>query len=158
MVGLGPPPHQNSFNNLSDRISIINSNITSINSDISTLESNLSTVDSHISDLYSVKADKYYNYKVINIIPDNANLNNYLTVGSYSITSNASAKTMTNLPVSGNSGTLYVINCLGTATSMTKTGYEYFLQIFLGYTAFIYIRAIQCNNSTISYGDWKSLI
>ena len=65
---------------------------------------------------------------------------------------------MSNLPLAGNSGTLYVINCLSSANTMTKTGYEYFLQIFLGYTAFIYIRAIQCNMGTMSYGEWKSLI
>lgn len=157
MVGIGAHPLQNSLNNLSSSISSINGQISTINSDITTIETNLSTAGSHISNLYSAKADKYYDYKVINTIPDYANLNNYLTVGSYSVTSNASAKTMSNLPLTGNSGTLYVINCLGSADTMTKTGYEYFLQIFLGYTAFIYIRAIQCNSGTMSYGTWISL-
>lgn len=143
MTGIGAPPTQNSLNNLSSSISTINSNI--------------STLESNFNDLYLNKANKYYDYKVITVIPDNADLNNYLTIGSYSIPSNASAKTIANLPVDGSSGTLYVINCLGSADNMTKTGYEYFIQIFLGYTAYLYMRSIQCNNGTMSYSSWVSL-
>lgn len=159
MVGIGAHPLQNSLNNLSSSISSINGQISTINSDITTIETNLSTAGSHISNLYSAKADKYYDYKVINSIPDYADANNYHTIGSYTCSSNASMATCSNFP-SSTAGTLYVINCLGERSSIIgTTGYwEYFVQIFMNLSGSIWTRPIANNNGNMSYGSWTSLI
>lgn len=128
MVGIGVHPFQNSLNNLSSSISSINGKISTINSDITTIETNLSTAGEYIAYLYS-ELSKKIGYVKVNTIPDYANANNYLTVGSYTNSSSASMNTCYNFPYNCNAGTLYVFNNLAEGDSLTGNSnyWEYFI-------------------------------
>lgn len=165
MVGIGAPPLQNSLNNLSSSISSINGKISTINSDISTVETDISTLETNLSIageyiawLYS-ELSKKIGYVKVNNIPDYANANNYLTIGSYTNSSSASMNTCYNFPTNCNAGTLYVFNNLAEGESLTGNSnyWEYFIQIFINLSGQIWTRSIMNNAGTMSYGSWSSL-
>lgn len=79
------------------------------------------------------------------VIPGNADFNNYTTAGTYYVSSDSSAGTMTNIP-RGASGTLYVIN---RATGGYKT------QLYCPTTSVLLIYIRQYNYGT--WTDWDTL-
>lgn len=87
-------------------------------------------------------------------IPNNSNMNDYLTPGTYYIETNASSETMTNLPTNA-AGKLIV--CDGIGTTSYSTQYAYRNQIFIPYliTRGIYVRAAMSDaNSAWTYNPW----
>ena len=86
-------------------------------------QSRLETIESGLSALKSSAANKIYlDYANHTYIPANADLNDYLTVGRYTCSSNANAATLINSPVTV-AGSLYVVNSLGGEKTLTGAGY-----------------------------------
>ena len=112
----------------------------------------MNTIEADLSTKANMVELDYANHTYIS---DNSDMNNYLTVGRYTIPSDALAKTCTNLPILA-SGSLYVINALGGDKTLEKIGYKYFLQLYLAYHGVLYIRTLHCNDGNLSYGDWWS--
>lgn len=97
------------------------------------------------------------NIPSFNHIPDNSNINDYLTPGCYAIPTNASAVTMTNLPTDA-AGKLFVSE--GTGTTADTTAYAYRNQIFIPYliTRGIYVRAAHSDaNSAWTFNSWYKI-
>jgi hypothetical protein len=90
-------------------------------------------------------------------IPNNSDINDYLTPGCYYIEKNAEAETMTNLPTAA-AGKLFV--CEGTGTTADITAYAYRNQIFIPYliTRGIYVRAAHSDgNSAWTFNSWYKI-
>lgn len=136
----------------------LNNALEGINNSISALESDKVNVSDIVNDLTSSDTDKTLSAAMgaelnvksttslsadIPTIPDNANLNDYTTPGSYAVRTDGSAATITNIPHKA-SGRLTVIdNVRGT----------YLTQIYIPSTAlpYIYLRA----KAVSSWSAWQ---
>jgi hypothetical protein len=85
-------------------------------------------------------------------IPDNTNINNWLTVRNSKVASNASALTMTNLPeqAAGNLDNIYI-----TGSQDLSTAWSYKVQKYTTLAGVTYARAVYTDGSnTKIYGGW----
>ena len=87
-------------------------------------------------------------------VPDNSNINEYLSPGAYAIRSNVSAKTMSNLP-SGYAGRLIVYEAVGKA--VPTSGYSYIVQVYIPFklTMPVYARNVTRETTTWAYENWR---
>ena len=111
---------------------------------VSQLDFNFETIDEAVADVH----DAGFSLSGGTTIPDSSNLNAYVTPGNYCVVTNASAETMTNIPVAL-SGALYV------KYAMLKAN-QYLQQVFAPYNnQFIYVR--NTANTGSSWSSWKVL-
>ena len=93
-------------------------------------------------------------------INEEADLNNYLTIGSYKCSANAIAKTLKNCPTEM-AFILDIVAATGTEESISPSRWSYITQRL--YTCMynkIYVRSINSdpNTNTIKYGEWEEII
>lgn len=94
------------------------------------------------------------------LIPSGADLNDYLTPGSYAAQGNAVAATILNSPTSVQF-TLDVFTSAGASYSgaPTTANYRYYLQRVTGYLGSIWQREVAFVNSTTPiFGEWKRIL
>ena len=88
-------------------------------------------------------------------IPENADLNDYTTVGAYRCSYNAYAATLANSPIT--SGFIMdVVSGVGINNSISESGWVSIVQRLYGYRGEIYTRRIEkeSTSSTPTYYDW----
>lgn len=93
-------------------------------------------------------------------IPNNADLNNYLTVGSYRCSSNATASTLINSPTE-TAFIMDIVSATGTEEHINTSAWTYIIQkIYTCMYNKIYIRSINSDPSSnaIRYGDWVQIL
>ena len=91
------------------------------------------------------------------IIPDNSNISTYDVPGTYWITGNASAQTMTNLPEK-TAGMLIVLSTTGDVGNASAHTYQYLHQYFIPYSKPQFVWARYGDNGTtnfITWGEWQ---
>lgn len=118
-----------------------------------------------VNDQYKVLSEGYTGYgfrgggQFSDVIPNNSNINNYYTPGTYWVSSNGNAATMTNLPVS-KAGVLYVLSGNG---GVAGGSYIYRRQIFivsLGEDDFYmhYERiGLTGSGTTVNWSSWRAV-
>ena len=79
------------------------------------------------------------------VIPNNADLNTYTTVGEYRSPASANASTLTNCPYTGSGFKLYV---------METSSSQQYVQLIIGYRG-VYIRTGQ--GATVTWYAWTKL-
>lgn len=143
---------------LQNNINSLNSTITNLQSQITSLQEQMVSLQSSL-DLKVNKDQVFLGYGHTQI-PANANLNNYLTGGTYCCSGTATAQTLTNCPVN-EAFTMFVYNAVGGnyAEPPTSNTYRYIRQIVIPYSETqIYMRTIFYNNSTTpDYGSWVAV-
>ena len=96
---------------------------------------------------------KVYGLGGLPMIPENADFNDYKNAGVYSVTQNAKALTITNMPVQ-KAGILRVWSANG--SGLTTGNYVYMMQEFIAYdNSATYRRFMMLENDVWEYGIWK---
>ena len=93
-------------------------------------------------------------------IPSDSDLNDYIVPGWYAINGNATAATITNMPVQ-TAGRLQVASALGQhASSVVSSTYGYIVQFFYNYQGKTFVRHISTNGTAgaWSYSAWSRIL
>lgn len=92
-----------------------------------------------------------------NNIPDGSDFNDYLDIGSYRITSNNAAKTMSNIP-EASAGVLRVFSAIG--NGIADSAWSYLLQEYTTLYGGKYIRGVNTNGTVgvWTYHEWKKQV
>lgn len=92
-------------------------------------------------------------------IPSGADLNDYVSIGNYAVSSNSTVGTLSNCPTTR----AFILNCYSSNGSNLKepssgsTAYVYYIQEITDIAANRWLRACQYNAGTWKFGAWKSL-
>lgn len=144
--------------NLNTNMISLNSTITNLQSQIDALQEQIITLQSSLN--LKVNKDQVFLGYGHTQIPANANLNSYLTGGTYCCSGSANANTLTNCPVS-EAFTMFVYNAVGGdyAQPPASNTYRYIRQLVIPFSSTkIYMRMISYNNTTTpSYGSWAAV-